>query len=566
MRNLIFVLSTSLLLAGCFTSKPILNRQVYQSVGPFLHYYEGIQNRLYGNYEAAINNLESARALEPNSDAIYYELAICYNMIGASDTALVKLEKAVELNPDSKHYRNLLSIFYINQQKFDEALINQQYLVDIDSTNINYQFQLALLNSEQQNFDEALHILNRIENQLGYNVRLAEARLRVLIETNRFPEALDEVQSIITIDGDNPLFWLYRSEIHFKLGEDSIAFADIHQAIAIDTLNPQPQVELYQRYLEIGNYGEAIEVLANLYENEFISSQEKVRLFYPLLFEQSIYNNHFNKLDQLVNSALAKHPDEIFIHELSYEHYLRRRNFKLAREALQILTLLDEENPSRWEKLISFDYSMQKQELVIYNAIKASKLFPDQSIFYIFQALILDELNDTKNAIFVLSQGVDNVAHSEKSEMYGTLGDMFYKAGNVAKAFRSYEQSLKFDPNNARILNNYSYYLSIAKRNLGKALEMSTKAVDLEPNNSTYIDTKGWVLFQMGRYEQAREVLRNAIAKSGSTSAVINEHYGDALYMTGNKENAYIYWMKAKAIGGESEKLDEKLRTRTYVP
>jgi Flp pilus assembly protein TadD len=143
---------------------------------------------------------------------------------------------------------------------------------------------------------------------------------------------------------------------------------------------------------------------------------------------------------------------------------------------------------------------------------------------------------------------------------------MYYKAGKVAEAFRSYDQSLKFNPNNARILNNYSYYLSIAKRNLGKALEMSTKAVDLEPNNSTYIDTKGWVLFQMGRYEQAREVLRNAIAKSGSTSAVINEHYGDALYMTGNKENAYIYWMKAKAIGGESEKLDEKLRTRTYVP
>jgi tetratricopeptide (TPR) repeat protein len=95
---------------------------------------------------------------------------------------------------------------------------------------------------------------------------------------------------------------------------------------------------------------------------------------------------------------------------------------------------------------------------------------------------------------------------------------------------------------------------------------MSTKAVDLEPNNSTYIDTKGWVLFQMGEYEKAREVLRNAIAKSGSTSAVINEHYGDALYKTGNKENAYIYWMKAKEIGEGSDRLDEKLRTRTYVP
>lgn len=566
MQRLVFVVFISVFLSGCFTQKAPVNKKVYSKVGPFLHYYEGIQNRLYGNYEDALSNLEIAKILEPNNDAIYYELAISYNMIGEVDSAIVNLEKAVELSPINKYYRSLLGMLYINQQMFDKALTNQQQLVLIDSLNINHQFQLALLQSEQKNFDQAVSILNSLEEHLGYNTRLAETRLRILIETNSLDNALAEVDGILNIETANPLYLLYRSEIHFKMGEDSTAFADIYEAIAMDSTFPQPQIELYQRYLEIGSYGDALEVLTSLYTNANVNPDEKVRLFYPLLFEQSIYNNYGEPLDQLIDTALSQHPDNIYVHELSFEHFIRRRKFLKARESLQILTLLDEENPARWEKLISFDFSMQRKELVIYNSIKASKQFPEQSIFYIFQALVLDELNDTENAIFVLSQGVVHVKVEDKSEMYGTLGDMNYKINNLSDAFTAYDKSLQYDPNNARILNNYSYYLSLTKKNLTKALEMSTKAVDLEPNNSTYIDTKGWVLFQMGEYEKAREVLRNAIAKSGSTSAVINEHYGDALYKTGNKENAYIYWMKAKEIGEGSDRLDEKLRTRTYVP
>jgi tetratricopeptide (TPR) repeat protein len=540
---------------------------LYKSVGPFIHYYEGIQNRLYGDYEAAINNLTLAQTLDPENDAIFYELAISYNMVGETQKSISNLEKAVELSPNNKHYRNLLGILYINQKQFDKALSNQQDLVSIDSVNINYKFQLALLHSEQKNFDEAIALLNTLEDQVGYNVRLAETRLRILIERADFNKALDEVNSIIALDNQNPLFLLYKSEIYFKMGEDSVAFKVINDAIDLDPENPQPQIELYQRFLEIGNYSKALQTLEKLHQNENISAEEKVRLFYPLLFEQTIYTLHSETVDRIIDSLLINHPDEIFVHELSYEHYIRRRKFDMARQELQILTLLDEENPDRWEKLISFDYSIGKKELVIYNSIKASKLYPAQSIFYIFQALVLDELQDTENAIFVLNQGISKVINSsETTEMLGTLGDMYYKIGKYDQAFATYDEALSNEPNNARVLNNYSYYLSVLNKKLDKALEMSTQAVEVEPNNSTYIDTKGWVLFQMGRFDEALEVLRNAIAKSGSTNAVINEHYGDALYKTGNKENAYIYWKKAKDIGGGSDRLDEKLRTRKYVP
>ena len=351
------------------------------------------------------------------------------------------------------------------------------------------------------------------------------------------------------------------------MGDDSTGFNIIKQAIDLNPDFPQTQIELYHRLIEIGNYSKALEVLNRLFSENQIAPEEKARLFYPLLFEQKIYSSQRDTLNKLVNWLREQHPNQIYVHEISFEHFIRLREFTLARESLQILTILDELNPDRWEKLITFDYSLQKREQVVYNSITASKKFKEKSIFYLLQAFALDELHDTSNSILVLENAIPNVPDpSEKAEIYGTLGDMYFKNQSISKAFKAYEATLALTPNNARVLNNYSYYLALQGKGLAKALEMSTKAVDLEPNNSTYIDTKGWVLFQMKRYDEAREVLRNAIAKSGSTSAVINEHYGDALYKTGNKENAYIYWLKAKEIGGGSDKLEEKLRIKSYVP
>jgi tetratricopeptide (TPR) repeat protein len=243
------------------------------------------------------------------------------------------------------------------------------------------------------------------------------------------------------------------------------------------------------------------------------------------------------------------------------------RNLTKAREELNILTFLDENNSDRWEKLISFDFSTQQNELVIVNAKIATEKFKEKSIFYLLQAFAYDELSLIDSSITILTEATKNVFDiKEKSEIFGSLGDMHYKNNDNRKAFKSYDEALVIDPLNARVLNNYSYYLSLINSNLSKALKMSSKAVELDPNNSTYIDTKGWVLFKMERFEEAKEVLRNAIAKSGTHSAVINEHYGDVLFRVGNKDNAYIYWLKAKEIGGGSDKLEEKIKTKTYVP
>lgn len=567
MKRLLIILLVPLVFTSCgIYSKSSFN-PVYKNIGPFLHYYDGIQSRLYGDLGNAIINFKSALELEPANDAIFYELGICYNMLNLPDSAAKYLGQAVQLNGTNKHYRNLYGIILINTNRFDEALQNQKELVAIDSLSVNYRFQLALLFSQLKQFDNALFELNKLERSVGYNTRVAEIKLRIFLENNDTDNALKEVNSIIQIEPDNPVYHIYRSEIYFSKGLDSLAFSTLKYAASLDSLTPQANIQLYQRYMQMGNYTNALNTLSVLFKNPQLDVEEKVQLFYPLLFEQKLYTSFMPQLDSLTSSLNIQYPDNILVYELLYEHYIRTQNIPKARETLQILTLVDESNAKRWEKLIAFDYSLKNFKTVLVNSAKASELFPTYSIFYILHALVLDEIDQTDKAIQLLKNNVDKVTNKEeKAELLGTLADYYYKQRQLRNAFSLYEKALKQHPKNTRILNNYSYYLALENIQLNKALEMSTQAVDLDPNNATFIDTKGWVLFKLQRYEEARDVLRNAIAKSSNPSADINEHYGDALFMTGNKQNAYIYWKKAQQLSGGSPKLNEKISTQQYVP
>ena len=60
-------------------------------------------------------------------------------------------------------------------------------------------------------------------------------------------------------------------------------------------------------------------------------------------------------------------------------------------------------------------------------------------------------------------------------------------------------------------LNNYAYFLSLDAKDLKKAEKMSYRSITAEPNNSTYLDTYAWILYQQGRYEEARIYIEQAL-------------------------------------------------------
>ena len=128
------------------------------------------------------------------------------------------------------------------------------------------------------------------------------------------------------------------------------------------------------------------------------------------------------------------------------------------------------------------------------------------------------------------------------AEALSIAGDVWYQQmENSKKAYETYEEALKADPDRTSVLNNYAYYLSLEGRKLRKALKMSRRTVELEPDNATYLDTYGWLLYLLHKPEEAKPYFKHAMLYGGRDSAVVLEHYAKVLKALGEDDLASYY-------------------------
>ncbi len=127
-----------------------------------------------------------------------------------------------------------------------------------------------------------------------------------------------------------------------------------------------------------------------------------------------------------------------------------------------------------------------------------------------------------------------------------TAGDMSHQMGNSREAYRYYEEALEVDPDCTAVLNNYAYYLSEEGKSLRKALKMSRRAIALEPDNPTYLDTCGWILYLLGKPKEAKPLFKHAMIYGGKDSAVVLEHYSVILDALGERDLSIYYGSLAK--------------------
>ena len=124
---------------------------------------------------------------------------------------------------------------------------------------------------------------------------------------------------------------------------------------------------------------------------------------------------------------------------------------------------------------------------------------------------------------------------------YSMEGDVAYQQGDRKRAFKAYQNAIEVNPDYAPALNNSAYFLSEEKKSLKKAEKMSARTIELEPDNATYRDTYGWILFLLGRAEDAKPHFKHAMLYGGRDSSVVLEHYSKVLEALGETELSNYY-------------------------
>jgi tetratricopeptide (TPR) repeat protein len=165
----------------------------------------------------------------------------------------------------------------------------------------------------------------------------------------------------------------------------------------------------------------------------------------------------------------------------------------------------------------------------------------NDAIKYMNQALLLDPVN-----VNIMS----------------TLGLIFDELEMWTECDSIYLAALVVDSANALIKNNYAYSLSKRAVELPRALRMVTEALEKEPANSSYLDTKGWVYYQMGEFRNAKDFIERSLAINGD-NAVVLDHLGDVFDKMGDNKKAIETWRKAVELKPADAAIKAKIERRT---
>ena len=131
--------------------------------------------------------------------------------------------------------------------------------------------------------------------------------------------------------------------------------------------------------------------------------------------------------------------------------------------------------------------------------------------------------------------------HPLYSEVTDGRGVAYERIGEWDKAEKDLLASLNADPNQAYVINYLAYTWIEKGIKIKKSLSMLEKANKLKSNDPFIIDSLGWALFKLKRYEESKKQLQIAV-KLMPGDPIVNDHYGDVLWKNGNKIQARYYW------------------------
>lgn len=129
------------------------------------------------------------------------------------------------------------------------------------------------------------------------------------------------------------------------------------------------------------------------------------------------------------------------------------------------------------------------------------------------------------------------------------------------EAEADFRAALALQPGNPQVLNYLGYSLVERGEKLDEALAMIERAVAAMPDNGAIVDSLGWVLFRLGQYDDAVEILERATTLE-AVDPVINDHLGDAYWAVGRSIEARFQWQRALSFNpteADAQRIRDKL-------
>lgn len=528
-------------------------------------FMDGVRDVMLEHTDSAFHKFSRVLLIQPDNATAHFQLAKLWLKKNNLPEAIASIQRAYTLNPDNK---------WITQYYADLSALNGNFhlaadiygeLAKKEPAPEEYLVRQAMSLQQAEDFRGALNVLNQLKKYSGEDDEtLLMQRQKLFLDLNETDSAIAENKLLIRYYPEKPEYLLLLGDLYFKEGKRMEGLAALKQADRLFPDAPMVQESLIRHYLtEADTAG-----LSNYLEEIMIGRKGNISDKLDVL---SLFANARSK-DSLARRFSYQYAQRLASSEPSQQEavlfygYLLDADGKKDSAIIQFqkAIALDSTQYRPWQQLLMiFGELMQPDSLVYYGA-RAAKIFPENPVVYYFQSVGLLLNKNYAEAVTALQSGLQSTRPEDTgliAQFHASLGDAYQELKNPGAADTNYQLALELQPDNITILNNYSYFLSQQGTRLAEAEQMSAKTLRAKPEEATFLDTYGWILYKLGRYKESKKYLEQALDHmTTEESGVTNEHLGDVEYKLGNSKPAMQYWMKAKTVGGGSDLLDDKIK------
>lgn len=548
------------------SKKDVLTEQdplTYDQRRKFDYYFmEAVRLKEKGDLDAAFEMYSHCLQIHPKSAVTLYELAKFYMFLGQQQRGEKALADAVALSPENYWYKETLASYYQNKGEYEKAISVVEDMVTQFPSRLEPIVALIDLYSRTKNYEKVIHSLNRLELLDGKSEQISMEKFRMYLAMENREQAFLEIENLAKEYPYDMRYLTILGDVYMENGKPDEAYATYQKVLKEEPEYAPAMLSMATYYEKQGQDSLYKAQLNSVLLNEKVTSETKMNLMRQLIIRSEQTDKDSTQIIGLFNAMLEQEQENADIAMLAAQYLLSKKMEDESKVALNKVLEMDPENKPAYLQLLSFAINKQDMDEVIAVCAPAVEYMPDALEFYYYLGIGHYQKDQKEEALEVFKKGVKQVTpQSDKalvSDFYSIMGDLYHIKKMNVEAYAAYDSALVYKDDNIGALNNYAYYLSLEKKDLDKAEEMSYRTVKAEPNNATYLDTYAWILFEKGKYTEARIYIDQAIQHGTDNSSVVVEHCGDIYYHCGEKDKALEFWKEAEKLAEEAVEEEDK--------
>ena len=484
-------------------------------------FQEAMRQKLANKYDAAIDLFDYCHQLDPHSGAVLYELSELYPYVKNDSLAIHALEEACRLDPKNYWYKNRLVSLYLEHRRMDDALKNVEEMARLFPEKGEVLMMLLERYENKSDYAKMVEVLDKIEVKEGKSEQLSMEKFRLFLQMNDEKRAFEEMENLANEYPNDLRYQVVIGDLYLDAGKKEDALKQFKSVEAQDPNNVTLLLSMANFYHQEGDTERYQEYITKLLTHTDVDDATKVRMMGVLVRENLTTNGDSVQLLSLFDRVLQQPQEQTGLLALKVGYMMEKKMPKeevspVLRQILEI----DPENEMARQNLLT--YAIEENDtLNIVNICKPAVDYKSSNaVFYYYLGFAYFMMDEKEQSVEAFRGALEHVEKSDlttedklkmRANSYALMGDVYHQLGQDDKAFQAYDSCLIYRRNDAMVLNNYAYYLSLKKKDLQRAEEMSRLSNELEPDNATYLDTYAWVLFQQKRYDEAKQYMDKVV-------------------------------------------------------